>query len=69
VRLKGFQTTYEELKLVLPFGFQQFVCGFQTTYEELKLVLPFGFQQFVCGFQTTYEELKHTHRTSPKLCF
>ena len=57
-----FQTTYEELKLIIGDWKNRNNNGFQTTYEELKLKsLELTYDETL-GFQTTYEELKLCQR-------
>ena len=64
---RGFQTTYEELKLN-NYRRKDGTGSFQTTYEELKRLssIPTGSKR--PRFQTTYEELKRfQNRRHPAL--
>ncbi len=55
---KGFEPTYEELKLFLCFSVARGGISFEPTYEELKLSFTLINSIFFSSFEPTYEELK-----------
>jgi len=59
--IKGFQTTYEELKPMILGKLDEIKASFQTTYEELKPLPGCRTSLRSKGFQTTYEELKPSY--------
>ena len=57
--IKGFESTYEELKLNSTKGYARYLCRFESTYEELKHGLCVVLVLVRNSFESTYEELKH----------
>ena len=58
MRMRSFQSTYEELKRKTESGRGEAGVSFQSTYEELKPASIPGSPGVSAGFQSTYEELK-----------
>jgi len=56
-----FESTYEELKLLITSGITSSPTSFESTYEELKLQPPSMILFPQPRFESTYEELKPGH--------